>query len=195
MNSAAEKVKMNIILLTGLIFTVVQAESTSNLTLERRRYKEPCQKNITLKNDQNFMKNHIIHKNFDLRDTKAWTRYLEDNKLLNRARIQSFLLASSRNDVEQICSPSGLRVKSNKDGNLCSSKETMPVYEVKIFSKRKLTVKRHVRHVIVACSMVRKRCLPVHYEGNEKLERTKSKCITRDSQRKIRADLNQLKEI
>ncbi|CAB1416873.1 unnamed protein product [Pleuronectes platessa] len=184
-NSAAEKDKMKILLLTGIIFTVVQTMFTSKQ--EKPNYWKPCHHTSVEQKYKNFTKRHIIPEDRSLNSIKDWKSYLRDKGLWCRTPKQSFILANMTKDVLQICSRSGLYVK----GNLCSSSLKMLVFEV-LSSKcppknetrkqrfnTRIKVTETQQFVIVACDMVGNMCLPVHFEGNKSLNRTNETCTTR----------------
>ncbi|XP_035004480.2 uncharacterized protein LOC118102432 [Hippoglossus stenolepis] len=170
------KDKMKIILLTGIILSVVQTMFTSEH--EKPNYSKPCHHKSVFENYENFTKKHIIQTNGTLNSKKDWERYLNKQGLWCRTTKQSFLPADKKVGVQQICSTSGLYVK----GNLCSSREEMMVYEVLSYNcppklNSYINVTKKSMFVIVACNMVGKKCLPVHFEGNQNLKRTKNPCI------------------
>lgn len=92
-----------------------------------------------------------------------------DNELCGRVPVQSFI-DGDEGQVRQICHSGGQRVReaTGPKGNLCISKSSMTVYDVK--SKRqnnkcKVTSVNPGNHrVVVACDKVENKCLPVHYE-------------------------------
>ncbi|CAK6975569.1 uncharacterized protein LOC124054203 [Scomber scombrus] len=155
------KDKMNVILLTSIIFTLVVVPSMTHP-------KQPCKEKGTKKDYEDFIKKHILQSDFDTSSIDAWKKYLEDQGLCGRVEEQSFIEAKNKENVLGICGSAGYRL-STEGKDWCISQSPMKVFQIKSTKNPcKIEDPTHSEHrVIVACSKVENICRPVHYQKYE----------------------------
>lgn len=126
---------------------------------------KPCT-NIGKKDGyDNFCRHHLRKDTPDNLDKKIWQKFITKIDTWNRTK-QSFLPFNESKSVLAVCSSGGRIYK----GNLCISKNKLFFFTAEINSKIK-KVKRVTlqnQHVILACSKIKNKCLPVHFEKNTK---------------------------
>lgn len=133
----------------------------------------PCRLNNNgLAMFRSFKRKHILWEDININDREAWTDYLKDRDLLERAN-NSFLMKDDASDAKNICNGQSIPFKRN----LCISRNKFKVCDVRSSNRLVIGVKCHTRYVIVACDAVDMRktrgnsvtkCLPVHYQSSRK---------------------------
>ncbi|CAK6975572.1 complement C1q-like protein 4 [Scomber scombrus] len=181
--------KMNVILLTSIIVTLALVHggqgvffNGNDINMNVARYASaPCKDISYEKQYKEFKKKHILPHGFDPKSLSAWKKYFEREGLCGRTIFQSFIMKTDEAKVLQICSSAGWRLDGG-NSNLCISSSSMLVYQVTSRNGceiKKNDVSDHNHHVIVACNMVGKQCLPVHYERYKDQRRGNIPCRQR----------------
>lgn len=130
---------------------------------------KPCQKSKKNNAYDIFTQRHILQDDFDTNSIEAWAKYLTTKNLCGRTKTkpQSFLCRSDTNSIIGICNNRG----TIKEKNLCISDEKFNVFIVQssvIKGKCEVSLSKGQYYVIVACDVINNRCLPVHYDGQNK---------------------------
>ncbi|ROL43510.1 Apolipoprotein L3 [Anabarilius grahami] len=130
---------------------------------------KPCQKSKKNNAYNIFTQRHILQVDFDTNSIEAWAKYLTTKKLCGRTKTkpQSFLHYKDTDRIKGICNNRG----TIKEKNLCISDETFNVFIVQSSVRKgkcEVSLSKGQYYVIVACDVINNRCLPVHYDGQNK---------------------------
>ncbi|XP_037392734.1 uncharacterized protein LOC119263057 isoform X1 [Pygocentrus nattereri] len=127
----------------------------------------PCKPSSNRYMNKRFNQHHFCTLNSYGTDHKLWTKFIKDHKVCNyKSGIKSFLDNSEKNQVEDVCSPSGGKL-FERHTNLCISKQAFCFIEVRWDDNCEVwKVSNVTQHIILACDEIRRKCLPVHFEKN-----------------------------
>lgn len=111
-----------------------------------------------------FLQKHVRSDAPDTLDQNRWQAFIRQIGTCSRP-VQSFIPYSQKQQVDNICSPSGGKTYMN---NLCVSKEQFEFTTVFVDNNCVVTrATRERKYLLLACDEIQNYCRPVHFEFNK----------------------------
>lgn len=126
----------------------------------------PCKPSKRNNGHDTFLRRHVPSGSPNSLDQNAWEKFIKSLGGCDRP-TQSFLNPDDLDRVKAVCTSGGGKVHED---NLCISKQPFTFVTVRsdpgTCGIRR--VDREVKHLILACEVLKNQCVPVHFEGNPK---------------------------